>query len=1178
MMIARTITLAPLLAAGLALTPSVVRAESCPAPADVVTIASFDGNSSPAATYDGAPLGHPTHALTISGGCPLASVIVHLSWDNPAEDLDLYAYDGADVAIGNSQDVNAGQTAPTETLDLGPLGDGSYTLEVRGYVSAGSSSYQLRVDAIGGGTITNLPPETAPKPRVVVAVPDSGINPYHAFYREGSPIYPFGAPPNSVTEPLLADFGVPVDCRLELTRTGDFGADYKADIDSGLWARAADCDVVWFVGTNVLAKSFASSARLILPDDEEDTHGVGTSAAVLYANPEAVLVFLEGTSDAASQWAFRHPHIDIVSTSYGPVGSAPIPENLGGSFEGVYEHGKMHFGACDNTPSTAPQDGTCGAWWSIGVAGMQEAQENEPETSSNSRDHISGTFPDFISDFTQTIPYCANCEGGYSDGISGTSFATPRSAGTASKIVLEARKALGQLKGIRAGSSGPVLIQGDLDGSSIEIDTWQMRRALEESAWIPGQDDLNPDAIPGEVGSLGVPVPVNPVAPWLQTGWGALTPADAAGVVDSALVHIGFGDGAARTKSGGYCEFQTGLIQARKFYWDNVAVLSETFGNAPDPDPFLFCELGNFSSGGGDTDPPPPGDCPALGETRDTVFTGTVTPGVSYDATDTVGNPVHAFEISAECPVSNVTLTLEWDQLIEDIDLFVTDGSGADVDNSQDINAISGPVEVLDLGALAADTYEATVRSFVAAGVSSYTLTVTETGTLQPNTAPVASGQTVSTNQDTAVSITLQASDADNDPLSFAIASGPANGSLSALSGNELSYTPNTGFSGSDSFTFTANDGTEDSAPATVSITVVPDEGGPRIVARLLVSTPDGDEVGTPVRFDARGSTYGDGGAIESPRYTFVFGDGNEVRTEGVAVVDHAYSEAGTYRPYVVIGDANGLTGISDRESVTTRIVIRATNDVPEERETLVDEQQTATGYDEATDPPSEQPMQVFTLQVSDPDPDDGMSPGRLEFGVDLDNEDEVVSLTLSGPGLSKSVTFDSGAHPRVFVDRPQVGSYTVELHEVRTTPGTAMAIFSELVMLGEPAVRTAARLRVDKTSGPVPLHVTFDGTLSVAREGAQIVEYAFDFDGDGVADIRGSNAIVSHVYTVAGTFRPSLTVTDNTGTQSKATAAVKAGGSVVDDPAAPTAGGGSLGWLVLLPLFGGALIRRRRR
>ena len=78
MMIARTITLAPLLAAGLALTPSVVRAESCPAPADVVTIASFDGNSSPAATYDGAPLGHPTHALTISGGCPLALSLIHI--------------------------------------------------------------------------------------------------------------------------------------------------------------------------------------------------------------------------------------------------------------------------------------------------------------------------------------------------------------------------------------------------------------------------------------------------------------------------------------------------------------------------------------------------------------------------------------------------------------------------------------------------------------------------------------------------------------------------------------------------------------------------------------------------------------------------------------------------------------------------------------------------------------------------------------------------------------------------------------------------------------------------------------------------------------------------------------------------------------------------------------------
>ncbi|WP_162925915.1 Ig-like domain-containing protein [Isoalcanivorax indicus] len=87
------------------------------------------------------------------------------------------------------------------------------------------------------------------------------------------------------------------------------------------------------------------------------------------------------------------------------------------------------------------------------------------------------------------------------------------------------------------------------------------------------------------------------------------------------------------------------------------------------------------------------------------------------------------------------------------------------------------------------------------------------------NIAPVADSQSVVTNQDTALLITLSGSDADGDLLTYAIASAPANGSLSGTAPN-VTYTPNTDFSGADSFTFTVNDGTVSSAPATVAITV----------------------------------------------------------------------------------------------------------------------------------------------------------------------------------------------------------------------------------------------------------------------------------------------------------------------------------------------------------------------
>ncbi len=87
--------------------------------------------------------------------------------------------------------------------------------------------------------------------------------------------------------------------------------------------------------------------------------------------------------------------------------------------------------------------------------------------------------------------------------------------------------------------------------------------------------------------------------------------------------------------------------------------------------------------------------------------------------------------------------------------------------------------------------------------------------------APVATPQSVTTDEDTGVAITLAGTDAELDPLTFDVVAGPAHGSLTGTA-PDLTYTPATNFNGPDSFTFTANDGTEDSGPATVDITVNP--------------------------------------------------------------------------------------------------------------------------------------------------------------------------------------------------------------------------------------------------------------------------------------------------------------------------------------------------------------------
>jgi hypothetical protein len=88
-----------------------------------------------------------------------------------------------------------------------------------------------------------------------------------------------------------------------------------------------------------------------------------------------------------------------------------------------------------------------------------------------------------------------------------------------------------------------------------------------------------------------------------------------------------------------------------------------------------------------------------------------------------------------------------------------------------------------------------------------------------PNQPPVANAQTVSVLAGTPINITLSGSDPEGSPLSYAVVSNPANGTLSGTAPN-LRYTSNTGFSGADSFTFRTNDGALNSTTATITINV----------------------------------------------------------------------------------------------------------------------------------------------------------------------------------------------------------------------------------------------------------------------------------------------------------------------------------------------------------------------
>jgi large repetitive protein len=104
---------------------------------------------------------------------------------------------------------------------------------------------------------------------------------------------------------------------------------------------------------------------------------------------------------------------------------------------------------------------------------------------------------------------------------------------------------------------------------------------------------------------------------------------------------------------------------------------------------------------------------------------------------------------------------------------------------------------------------------------------------LRKSVPPQANDQNVSALEDSAQTILLSATDPDNDSLTFTITKQPSNGALGNIiqrSANtaEVVYTPSADYSGSDSFTFEARDGSGLADTGVVTIGVVAVNDAPR--------------------------------------------------------------------------------------------------------------------------------------------------------------------------------------------------------------------------------------------------------------------------------------------------------------------------------------------------------------
>jgi subtilisin family serine protease len=198
------------------------------------------------------------------------------------------------------------------------------------------------------------------------------------------------------------------------------------------------------------------------------------------------------------------------------------------------------------------------------------------------------------------------------------------------------------------------------------------------------------------------------------------------------------------------------------------------------------------------------------------------------------------------------------------------------------------------------------------------------------NDAPTADPKSATTNYATAVTVSMTGADVETCDLTFQIVTGPAHGSLGGISnkicvtllppysdGASVKYTPASGWSGVDSFTYRVRDGVLWSAPATVTVTTNPPvllhvgdlDGKTTVntstrytinVTVLVHNATEGPVSGVTVTGNWSGGTTGGVSCKTSAAGTCVLSKGNILRTAGdvtLTISGLTLSPIGVYTP-----------------------------------------------------------------------------------------------------------------------------------------------------------------------------------------------------------------------------------------------------------------------------------------
>lgn len=331
-------------------------------------------------------------------------------------------------------------------------------------------------------------------PAAVVAFIDTGINPYHATFRDSSP--------RAFQHPSTYLPGYPSEAvALELTFSED---DWEDAVDADckdVWSTVQPETLYWFPGTKIVGAVYLGGEPGADCGETNSVHGIldygghGTMVASRGASTEygacaqCLVVAVQGFTTESLLWTASHSAwIDAQSNSWGPFLPVPGPSDESGTTGNLVD--TPEFTAAVELAAQAHL-----AFWATGNGALTRLGVLGHPTLIDPRmtpsivmvgGHDSGyvnTWPDFpphvVSDSCNSwAAYADSMDESAEDVGGGTSGATPYAAGGAARILLEARAILGDLStGVHEGvaASGPagLVPDGPLADGNFTLAEWK---------------------------------------------------------------------------------------------------------------------------------------------------------------------------------------------------------------------------------------------------------------------------------------------------------------------------------------------------------------------------------------------------------------------------------------------------------------------------------------------------------------------------------------------------------------------------------------------------------------------------------------------------------------------------------------------------------------------------------